>query len=191
MRLEELEKEQGDLIVIEWKSFLLRPQPESRTRQEFTEYTKSWERPAGLEPRAEFTTPWSGESAPPSHSLPAAIASKTAATFGQETWQRYHRNLLKAYFIENRDISSSDELLKIADESEIDKAAFEGVQTTNGETFKKQVFDEYNEALHNGVNGVPAVVIDNRFLISGAVEVEQYQKALDHYREIREKEGKK
>ena len=191
MRLEELEKEQGDLIVIEWKSFLLRPQPESRTRQEFTEYTKSWERPAGLEPRAEFTTPWSGESAPPSHSLPAAIASKTAATFGQETWQRYHRNLLKAYFIENRDISSSEELLKIADESEIDKAAFEGVQTTNGENFKKQVFDEYNEALQNGVNGVPAVVIDNRFLISGAVEVEQYQKALDHYREIREKEGKK
>ena len=191
MRLEELEKEQGELIVIEWKSFLLRPQPESRTLQEFTEYTKSWERPAGLEPRAEFTTPWSGASAPPSHSLPAAIASKTAATFGQETWQRYHRNLLKAYFIENRDISSSEELLKIADESEIDKAAFEGVQTTNGENFKKQVFDEYNEALQNGVNGVPAVVIDNRFLISGAVEVEQYQKALDHYREIREKEGKK
>ncbi len=191
MRLEELEKQQGNSIVIEWKSFLLRPQPESRTLQEFTEYTKSWERPAGLEPRAEFTTPWSGASAPPSHSLPAAIASKTAATFGQETWQRYHRNLLKAYFIENRDISSSEELLKIADESEIDKAAFEGVQTTNGENFKKQVFDEYNEALHNGVNGVPAVVIDNRFLISGAVEVEQYQKALDHYREIREKEGKK
>ncbi len=189
MRLEELTKREGDSITIQWKSFLLRPQPESRTLQDFTEYTKSWERPAGLEPKAGFSTPWSGESAPPSHSLPAAIASKTAATYGPETWQRYHNQLLKAYFIENRDISNSDELLQVAEESNIDKDTFEEVRTTNEENFTKQVFDEYNEALNNGVNGVPAVVVDNRFLISGAVEVEQYQKALTHYREIRHKEN--
>lgn len=167
----------------------MRPQPETRTLEEFTEYTKSWERPAGLEPKATFVTPWSGQNPPPSHSLPAAIASKTAATYGLETWQRYHNKLLEAYFIENRDISNRAELLQVAEESDIAKVTFEEVRTANEAKFTKQVFDEYNEAISNGINGVPAVVIDNRFLISGAVEVEQYQKALEHYREIREKEN--
>ena len=189
MRLDELAEQEGDAIAIEWKSFLLRPQPEQRSLAEFTEYTKSWERPAGLEPKAEFQSPWSGTSSPPSHSLPAAIAGKTAATFGQETWRRYHNKLLRAYFIENRDVSSSDVLLKVAHETDIDTHAFEEVRMASEEDFEKQVFAEYNEALSSGINGVPAVVIDNRFLISGAVEVEQYRKALAHYREIRDKEN--
>lgn len=96
---------------------------------------------------------------------------------------------MEAYFIENRDISNTTELLQVAEESDIAKATFEEVRTANEEKFTKQVFDEYNEAIANGINGVPAVVIDNRFLISGAVEVEQYQKALEHYREIRKKEN--
>jgi predicted DsbA family dithiol-disulfide isomerase len=168
---------------------LLRPQPEQRSLAEFIEYTKSWERPAGLEPKAEFNSPWSGSSAPPSHSLPAAIAGKTAATFGQEAWRRYHNKLLRAYFIENRDVSSSGVLLEVANETDIDADAFEEIGMANKEDFEKQVFAEYNEAVSSGINGVPAVVIDNRFLISGAVEVEQYQKALAHYREIRDKEN--
>ena len=189
MRLDELADQEGDAITIEWKSFLLRPQPEQRSLAEFTEYTKSWERPAGLEPKAEFNSPWSGSSPPPSHSLPAAIAGKTAATFSQETWRRYHNKLLRAYFIENRDVSSSDVLLQVAHEADIDTDAFEEVRTSNQEHFEKQVFAEYNEALSSGITGVPAIVIDNKFLISGAVEVEQYQKALAHYREIRDKEN--
>ena len=96
---------------------------------------------------------------------------------------------MEAYFIENRDISNTTELLQVAEESDIAKATFEEVRTANEEKFTKQVFDEYNEAIANGISGVPAVVIDNRFLISGAVEVEQYQKALEHYREIRKKEN--
>ena len=168
---------------------MLRPEPEQRTLAEFTEYTKSWERPAGLEPLAQFNTPWSGASPPPSHSLPSAIAGKTAATFGQETWRRYHQKLLRAYFIENRDNSSSDVLLEVAHEADINTDVFEETRITNGKNFESQVFAEYNEALSSGVNGVPAVVIDNRYLISGAVEVEHYQKALAHYREIRDDEN--
>ena len=96
---------------------------------------------------------------------------------------------MRAYFIENRDVSSSDVLLQVAHETDIDTEAFEEVRISNQEHFEKQVFAEYNEALSSGITGVPAVVIDNKFLISGAVEVEQYQKALAHYREIRDKEN--
>ena len=168
---------------------MLRPQPEPRTLAEFTEYTKSWDRPAGLEPKAEFQSPWSGASPPPSHSLPAAIAGKAAARFGQETWDRYHKNLLRAYFVENRDVSNTDVLTQVAHETDIETELFEEVLATREQDFKAQVFAEYNEALSSGINGVPAVVIDNRFLISGAVEVEQYRNALAHYREIRDKEN--
>ena len=189
MRLEELAEREGTEISLEWKSFLLRPTPEQRTLSEFTEYTKSWQRPAGLEPRAEFNSPWSGVSPPPSHSLPAAIASKTAGTFGSETWGRYHQSLLRAYFIDNRDISSSEVLLEIANETNIDPKLFEATRSAGEKDFEREVFADYNEALNSGVNGVPAVVIDNRYLISGAVDVEHYQKALTHYREIRDAEN--
>ena len=189
MRLDELAEQEGDAVAIDWKSFLLRPQPERRSLAEFTEYTKSWGRPSGLEPKADFQSPWTGASPPPSHSLPAAIAGKTAATFGQEIWGRYHNKLLRAYFAENRDVSSSDVLLQLAHEIDIDTDLFEEIRTASEEDFKQQVFAEHNEALTSGISGVPAVVIDNRFLISGAVEVQQYRKALAHYRDLREREN--
>ena len=150
----------------------------------FTEYTKSWERPASLEPLAQFSTPWSGENPPPSHSLPAAVAGKTAATFGEAAWRRYHYQMLRAYFTKNHDISDSDVLLNLAQEVDIDKHIFEKTLEANREIFESQIFAEHNEALSNGVNGVPAVVIGNKDLISGAVEINHYKKALAHYRDI-------
>ena len=189
MRLDELVRQEGDNITVQWKSFLLRPQSELRDKAEFAEYTKSWERPASLEPLAKFSTPWSGENPPPSHSLPAAVAGKTAATFGEAAWRRYHHQMLRAYFTENRDISDSGVLLNLAHEVDIDKHIFEETLKANKEIFETQIFAEHNEALSSGVNGVPAVVIDNKFLISGAVEIDHYKKALVHYREIESNEN--
>tara|TARA_B100000085_G_scaffold49757_1_gene43048 strand:+ start:400 stop:681 length:282 start_codon:yes stop_codon:yes gene_type:complete len=91
--------------------------------------------------------------------------------------------------VENRDVSNTDVLTQVAHETDIERELFEEVLATREQDFKAQVFAEYNEALSSGINGVPAVVIDNRFLISGAVEVEQYRKALAHYREIRDEEN--
>ncbi|MCH2633135.1 MAG: DsbA family protein, partial [Acidimicrobiales bacterium] len=158
-------------MAVEWKSFLLRPAPEERSTTEFTEYTKTWQRPAALEPKAAFHAPWAGHSSPPSHSLPAALASKTAAKFGRDRWQEFHMNLMRAYFTENRDISSSDVLLQVVKESGIDVDTFEQTQAENEQRFSRQVFDDYNEATNLGINGVPAVVIDDQYLISGAVDV--------------------
>ena len=95
-------------------------------------------------------------------------------------------NLMRAYFTENRDISSSDVLLQVVKESGIDVDTFEQTQAENEQQFSRQVFDDYNEATNLGINGVPAVVIDDQYLISGAVDVEHYQKALTHYRELRD-----
>ncbi|MCH1615600.1 MAG: DsbA family protein [Acidimicrobiales bacterium] len=189
MRLDELVQQEGDKITIQWKSFLLRPQSELRDMAEFTEYTKSWERPASLEPLAQFSTPWSGENPPPSHSLPAAVAGKTAATFGELAWRRYHYQMLRAYFTKNLDISDSDVLLDLAHDVDIDKHIFEETLKANREIFESQIFAEHNEALSNGINGVPAAVIGNKYLISGAVGIDHYKKALAHYRDIDSREN--
>ena len=86
MRLDELTEQEGDAITIEWKSFLLRPQPEQRSLAEFTEYTKSWGRPAGLEPKAEFNSPWSGSS-------PSTLALSTGRDSKQNGGDIWSRNL--------------------------------------------------------------------------------------------------
>ena len=93
---------------------------------------------------------------------------------------------MRAYFTENQDISSMDVLLQVVEESGIDVDTFKQTQAENEQQFSRQVFDDYNDATNLGINGVPAVVIDDQYLISGAVDVEHYQKALTYYRELRD-----
>ena len=182
MRLDQLAATEGDSISIEWKSFLLRPMPEERTLEDFTEYTRSWARPAGMERRTTFTTPWSGDNPPPTHSVPSAIAGKVASQFGGEVADRYHRRLLEAYFTENRTISDRSVLLDVAAESGLDRDEFASSFDDQGSPLKREVFDDYNLAVNSGVTGVPAVVVDGRYLITGAVEADEYRAVLDKVR---------
>ena len=123
MRLDELERREGDDITVEWRSFLLRPNPEERSRDQFRDYTMSWARPAGMEPAASFTHPWQGD-APPSSSGPSAVAGKVAASFGGDAERRFHRALLEAYFTHNRTVSDTDVLFDVAAAVDLDPAEF-------------------------------------------------------------------
>ena len=189
MRLEELAEREGANITIEWKTFLLRPEPEERSMEQFVEYTKSWERPAEMEPRAPFFWPWSGLNEPPAFSVPAAVAGKAAETFGDDVWHRFHRRLLEAYFVENRTVSDVGVLTSVAEDVGIDGDAYRTVFNEQGPDLTQRVLDVHHEALQRGVNGVPAVVVDDRYLISGAVDVDHYVAALARYREILSEES--
>ncbi len=185
MRLEQLAGMEGDGVEIEWRSFLLRPEPEERDMEKFTKYTRSWERPAEIEPEAKFNSPWSGEHEPPSHSMPAAIAGKVAASFGPEAAKAYHQGLLDAYFVENRTVSDRDVLLDVADEVGIDREEFASRFDEGRVPIAHQVIEDHNAAINAGVTGVPAVVVDGRYLVGGAVDVDQYQRVLEHVRSER------
>ena len=54
MRLDQLEERMGDAISVEWRSFLLRPEPKTPDQEKFVEYTRSWLRPAEMEPATDF-----------------------------------------------------------------------------------------------------------------------------------------
>ncbi len=164
----------GDRISIEWRSFLLRVEPKTPSREKFVEYTRSWLRPAEMEPRAEFQV-WSSDAPPPSSSLPAQVAAKTMELHAPDAVFTYHRALLSAYFTDNRDISNADVLADIAAECGVDRAGFVAAGQEHNQAMTQAVIDDHNSAIENGVTAVPTVVINNMMPVPGAQEVDAYQ----------------
>jgi predicted DsbA family dithiol-disulfide isomerase len=176
-----LKERLGDLVVIEWKSFLLRPHPEARPLEQFRAYTERWSRPNAMEPTCRFH-PWTSDTAPPSHSVPAAVAAKVAHRFGRDVAARYHQALFHAYFTENRTVSERTVLVEIAAEVGIESDEFDGALSEHGEDEQRAVFAEYHEAVELGIHAVPAVVVDGRYLVQGAVDVDDYAHVVERAR---------
>jgi predicted DsbA family dithiol-disulfide isomerase len=173
-RLQRIEDEFGADVELRWRSFLLRPEPEpGRDLAKFRRYTELWQRAAEEEPEAEFRA-WASDEGPPSHSVPAHLVAKAAATFGPDAFQRMHRALLHAYFVESRDISSARTLAALWNEVELPPA--ELARAADPELLRR-VTDEHNEAVELGVGGVPAVrMVGNDVAISGAQPLEVYRR---------------
>ena len=152
MRTRILKQEFGDRLELEWRSFLLRPHAESRPLEKFRKYTQSWLRVAEDHPAGNFR-PWSTDENPPSHSIPPHLVAKAAAELGSEAFEAIHEALLKAYFVENRDVSNETTLHAIWEACELDPVQFERSRKPE---ILKAVIDEYNEAMKYGASGAPA-----------------------------------
>ncbi len=180
MRLEELEEQLGDKVSITWRSFLLRPESEERDMAKFAKYTESWSRPAEVEPKAGFAIPWSEQHAPPGGSMEVAVAGRCALTFGEESWRAFHREMLDAYFVKHLTVSDREVQLDVAEVAGISREAF-GVRLDDMQAeFTKSVIDDHNAAIEAGVSGVPAVVVDDKYLVGGAVDTAHYVKVIEH-----------
>jgi predicted DsbA family dithiol-disulfide isomerase len=172
VRLAGIEKEFGPRVAIEWKSFLLRPQPEPKPMDAFRRYTESWRNPAS-QPEAGRFTVWSTDEPPPSHSIPPNVAGKAAARQGAEAFSRYHHALLDAYFYANRNITDVDNLVRIAGETGLDVDAF--LAAMQDPTLTDAVIADHTEAIQSGIQGVPTVIVDQRWKITGAVDSDVYR----------------
>ena len=176
MRLEKIGEEFRGSCVIEWKAFLLRPYPEPRPIEQFRKYTESWARPAA-EPESGRFTVWSTDEPPPSHSVPPAIAAKAAARQGGEAFGRYHRALMDHYFHQNHDITETGRLVSIAAESGLDIDSFS--EALNDPGIGREVVDDHNQAVSMGIGGVPTVIVDDRWKITGAQPRELYRRIIE------------
>lgn len=174
MRLRRIEEEFGGRARVEWRSFLLRPQPvASRSLEAFRAYTQSWMRVAADPDGGTFRV-WATEVGPPSHSIPPHLVAKAAALLGAEAFQRVHERLLHAYFAENRDITDRDTLRAIWGEATLPDDAF---AHHDDPALLQEVLAQHAEALEAGVTGVPAVRMDGREgVIVGAHPLELYQR---------------
>lgn len=185
MRLEKIEAEYPDTVEVVWKSFMLRPSPQPRNIEQHRVYTRSWLNPASQPESGEFTV-WSTENSPPTHSVPALVAGKAAATFGDEAFHRFHLEVMRAYFAENRTISYPDVLADVAATAEIPSDEFCDRLESDWQAFEDQVFAEHTEAVSLGVSGIPSVVVDDALLIPGAVEADVYRRVIRDRLELRE-----
>jgi len=179
VRVDDIAATFGDQVSIEWKSFMLRTEPKTTSRDKFVDYTNSWQRCASTEPRAEFTTPWETEASGPTSSLPAQVAWKAAGTFGPEANDAMKRALMRAYFVDNRDISDRRELVEIAESAGIDRGEFEDVLNERGGELAKEVIAEHNHAISNGITAVPTIVLDGLFPIPGAQDTATYERMIE------------
>lgn len=166
MRVDLLKEEFGDQLKLDWRSFLLRPHPDiSRDLGKFKNYTKNWLKIAEDKPSGEFRE-WQSEAGPPSHSIPPHLVAKAAAELSTEAFDSIHDALLKAYFSDNRDISSEKTLRSIWDECGLDASEFD---RSNNPELLKSTIDQHNEALNCGANGAPAFRLShNNAAIVGA-----------------------
>lgn len=188
MRLGDVEAHYGDAVKVTWRAYLLRPEPEPRPLDKFTNYTRNWARPGELEPRAAFTV-WSGDHAPPSHSFPSAVAGKVAEAMGAGQHRVYKNALFSAYFTDNRTISDRDVLVAVADEAGLDAGEFDRIWREREDELVAEVWRDYATAVQSNITGVPAVVLDRKYLIPGAVDTEEYVAAIDRVRELRGQQG--
>jgi len=174
VRLRRVEEEFGGAVTVEWRTFLLRPQPDPRrTLEKFRAYTESWRR-AAEDPDGGTFTVWQSEAGPPSHSIPPHLAAKAAARLGDAAFARLHGALLRAYFTDNRDITDAATLRAIWDECGLDAAGFAAVEDP---ALLRLVIDQHNEAVELGVTGVPAVRADgNDAYVIGAQPLETYRR---------------
>ncbi len=113
VRLERVREELDGALTLDWRSYLLRPQPDPRrTLEKFKAYTQSWLRPAADPDGGTFRV-WSTDAGPPSHSLPPHLVAKAAARLGAAAFESMHAALLYAYFADNRDITDAATLRAI------------------------------------------------------------------------------
>lgn len=153
-----------------WKSFLLRPSPRERSLERFRSYTESWKVPASQPDGGRFRV-WSTDEAPPSHSVPPNVAVKAAARQG--AFDRYHFALMDAYFFQNRNVTSTETILAVARECDLDLEAF--VAALRDPETAQAVVRDHNEAIEAGVTGVPAVVVEGGMQIPGAQDLAFYR----------------
>jgi predicted DsbA family dithiol-disulfide isomerase len=98
-------------------------------------------------------------------------------TYGPDVQSNYKETLLTAYFTDGLDVGDPTVLKICADRMDLDGTALESwLQTDNG---TQAVLEDLQAAQDRDIMAVPSFVIDNRFLIPGAQDVDVFVNVLE------------
>lgn len=89
-----------------------------------------------------------------------------AGVEGREIQDRVVTALFKANFEEGRNVGDAGVLLEIAEAAGLDRALIDALLT--GDADKAEVLGEIDAARQMGVNGVPFLIFDQQYAVSGA-----------------------
>jgi len=95
----------------------------------------------------------------------------------------YHEAMFQAHFVEDRDFGDLKILGDIAEEVGLDRVSL--IAAIENKTYADPVDADIEQTRAYGLNGVPATIIDSKYLVSGAQPFEALQ---DIIRQIKERE---
>ncbi len=182
VRLNSLEDELKGSLAVSWKSYLIREEGVTV----FDEYIASHFARANEQEEAITFNPW--KAGPyPTWGMPALKASKAAALQGKKKQDRFHLAVMKAFYTDGRDISSEQVLEKVAEEEGL--IPEEISRELKNPKWERIVYSETKEAKEAlGIRSIPAVVVNNRYLVEGAVSVSHYKRVIEELKTSLEKE---
>lgn len=194
-RLHEIEEAYGDQVTVEYKVFPLGPTREEiegmfgsaeRAKREILGHWAAAQRLEGggeIDPELMAERPFDYP-----YSMPALRAVK-AAEFqgGMPAHARMYDRLQRAHLVEARDVTDPQTLAECAAEIGLDPERFESDLAADATLHA--VFADQQEALAQGISATPTVVLNGRWVISGAVPVEVYRQAIDDVLAGRDPDG--
>ncbi|MDZ4766093.1 MAG: DsbA family protein [Chloroflexota bacterium] len=107
----------------------------------------------------------------------ALIGAKYAESVLPDGGLAYHDAVLRAYWMEARDISEVAVLREVAVTLGMDADSF--AAALDDETYDEQVSTDVLDAQIKGLSGVPALIFGGKFLLSGAQPVEVLRHVVD------------
>lgn len=93
----------------------------------------------------------------------------------------YHDAMFKAHFVEDRDFGDLETLGDLAAEVGLDRAKF--LDAIKNKTYAPQVEADIRQAQAYGLQGVPATIIEQKYLVSGAQPFEVLQDVIQQIKQ--------
>jgi predicted DsbA family dithiol-disulfide isomerase len=177
VRLRKIEERFGDRVLIERRSFALRPSPDPTARFRGTYREQGWQRAARLAaPDGVVFNMWERDDFP-NWSLPALAAAKCASFQSKEAYDRMHYALFEAFFTRGMNIANREEIFSVAEACQLDMGRF-SADFSDGEGHKLAI-EEYEEAINRFmVTAVPTVFFGHARVV-GAVPLQEYLQVLE------------
>jgi len=168
----------GDGLVIQWKAFPLRPEPDPTVSFKGTSREEGWRRcDAMAQDDGIRFTPWPRDDYP-NWSLPALEAAKCVALQGPEAFERLHLRLYEAFFTRSVNIAQPKELVAVIQESGADMPRF--LADRESGSAREAVRADYEEALtRDRVRAIPTVIVEGGQRLTGLTDLPTYRKAIE------------
>jgi predicted DsbA family dithiol-disulfide isomerase len=163
-------------VAIEWVPFELHPEipPEGRPRDEVLPAAYTARAQEGVNRMAAGVGLHLALHERLINSRPALQAAEFARE--QSRFDAMHRELLKAYWDEGRNVSDLSVLSDVAARAGVDVAGMEAAVTAN--RFGDYLDARRHEAEELGINGIPAHVIADRYLVMGAQPYDLFERVM-------------
>ncbi len=131
--------------------------------------------------RAGYSFSYAGEGEPPPSMLRNTFAAHKLLKWalieaGAEAQNRLKLALFDAHFQQRRDVSDPEVLVDVAAEQGLDRAAAR--EAIDDATLGAIVRQEEAQAFDMNISGVPAMIVQGKYIIPGAQEPEVYVNAL-------------